>query len=156
MCVIMYEQIPKKGKIYSVNEGNPKNWDGPTLKYVESRILFQYLIIMIFYNFCSYQVCREMQVPLRWLTIQVPQIHWKVSRMSNQFQRRIEVTIFVVIFMACWKGFITFSLICLKFRQGLVTFISSPWLEARNFNDVWFRFHVLEKILWDEFVRQKA
>ncbi|XP_058191475.1 fructose-1,6-bisphosphatase, cytosolic isoform X2 [Rhododendron vialii] len=27
--------IPKKGKIYSVNEGNAKNWDGPTTKYVE-------------------------------------------------------------------------------------------------------------------------
>lgn len=27
-------QIPKKGKIYSVNEGNAKNWDGPTAKYV--------------------------------------------------------------------------------------------------------------------------
>ncbi|KAL4580617.1 hypothetical protein LXL04_016817 [Taraxacum kok-saghyz] len=25
----------KKGKIYSVNEGNAKNWDGPTAKYVE-------------------------------------------------------------------------------------------------------------------------
>jgi hypothetical protein len=29
-------QIPKKGKIYSVNEGNAKNWDAPTTKYVES------------------------------------------------------------------------------------------------------------------------
>ncbi|XP_050149759.1 fructose-1,6-bisphosphatase, cytosolic isoform X2 [Malus sylvestris] len=28
-------QIPKKGKIYSVNEGNAKNWDGPTAKYVQ-------------------------------------------------------------------------------------------------------------------------
>ncbi|KAM0028470.1 Fructose-1,6-bisphosphatase, cytosolic [Helianthus debilis subsp. tardiflorus] len=27
--------IPKKGKIYSVNEGNAKNWDGPTAKFVE-------------------------------------------------------------------------------------------------------------------------
>lgn len=27
------EQIPKKGKVYSVNEGNAKNWDGPTTKY---------------------------------------------------------------------------------------------------------------------------
>ncbi|XP_042459110.1 fructose-1,6-bisphosphatase, cytosolic-like isoform X2 [Zingiber officinale] len=27
--------IPKKGKIYSVNEGNAKNWDRPTTKYVE-------------------------------------------------------------------------------------------------------------------------
>ncbi|XP_047961263.1 fructose-1,6-bisphosphatase, cytosolic isoform X2 [Salvia hispanica] len=27
--------IPKKGKIYSVNEGNAKNWDAPTAKYVE-------------------------------------------------------------------------------------------------------------------------
>ncbi|KAL0432280.1 UNVERIFIED_CONTAM: Fructose-1,6-bisphosphatase, cytosolic [Sesamum latifolium] len=27
--------IPKKGKIYSVNEGNAKNWDCPTTKYVE-------------------------------------------------------------------------------------------------------------------------
>ncbi|KAG5612320.1 hypothetical protein H5410_023601 [Solanum commersonii] len=26
-------KIPKKGKIYSVNEGNAKNWDGPTSKY---------------------------------------------------------------------------------------------------------------------------
>ncbi|XP_021285308.1 fructose-1,6-bisphosphatase, cytosolic isoform X1 [Herrania umbratica] len=26
-------KIPKKGKIYSVNEGNAKNWDGPTAKY---------------------------------------------------------------------------------------------------------------------------
>lgn len=29
-------KIPKKGKIYSVNEGNAKNWDGPTAKFVES------------------------------------------------------------------------------------------------------------------------
>ncbi|XP_034677089.1 fructose-1,6-bisphosphatase, cytosolic-like [Vitis riparia] len=28
-------KIPKKGKIYSVNEGNTKNWDAPTAKYVE-------------------------------------------------------------------------------------------------------------------------
>ncbi|XP_072964673.1 fructose-1,6-bisphosphatase, cytosolic [Typha angustifolia] len=28
-------KIPKKGKIYSVNEGNAKNWDGPTAKFVE-------------------------------------------------------------------------------------------------------------------------
>ncbi|XP_061967553.1 fructose-1,6-bisphosphatase, cytosolic-like isoform X2 [Populus nigra] len=29
-------KIPKKGKIYSVNEGNAINWDGPTAKYVEN------------------------------------------------------------------------------------------------------------------------
>eukprot|EP01018_Ginkgo_biloba_P011785 Gb_39287 [translate_table: standard] len=28
-------KIPRKGKIYSVNEGNAKNWDEPTRKYVE-------------------------------------------------------------------------------------------------------------------------
>uniref|UniRef100_J3L663 Fructose-1,6-bisphosphatase, cytosolic n=1 Tax=Oryza brachyantha TaxID=4533 RepID=J3L663_ORYBR len=28
-------KVPKKGKIYSVNEGNAKNWDEPTAKYVE-------------------------------------------------------------------------------------------------------------------------
>ncbi|XP_008650400.2 fructose-1,6-bisphosphatase, cytosolic [Zea mays] len=28
-------KIAKKGKIYSVNEGNAKNWDGPTAKFVE-------------------------------------------------------------------------------------------------------------------------
>ncbi|KAK7364468.1 hypothetical protein VNO80_13150 [Phaseolus coccineus] len=28
-------KIPNKGKIYSVNEGNAKNWDGPTAAYVE-------------------------------------------------------------------------------------------------------------------------
>lgn len=28
-------KIPKKGKIYSVNEGNAKNWDGPTTQFVE-------------------------------------------------------------------------------------------------------------------------
>jgi fructose-1,6-bisphosphatase len=28
-------QIPRKGKIYSVNEGNAKNWDVPTAKYDE-------------------------------------------------------------------------------------------------------------------------
>eukprot|EP00262_Sarcandra_glabra_P015583 TRINITY_DN4834_c0_g1_i1.p1 TRINITY_DN4834_c0_g1~~TRINITY_DN4834_c0_g1_i1.p1 ORF type:complete len:342 (+),score=56.51 TRINITY_DN4834_c0_g1_i1:302-1327(+) len=28
-------KIPKKGKIYSVNEGNAKNWDEPTTKYVD-------------------------------------------------------------------------------------------------------------------------
>ncbi|KAL2650235.1 hypothetical protein R1flu_018363 [Riccia fluitans] len=27
--------IPKKGKIYSVNEGNAKNWDEPTTRFVE-------------------------------------------------------------------------------------------------------------------------
>lgn len=25
-------KVPKKGKIYSVNEGNAKNWDEPTTK----------------------------------------------------------------------------------------------------------------------------
>ncbi|XP_004485532.1 fructose-1,6-bisphosphatase, cytosolic-like [Cicer arietinum] len=29
-------KIPKKGKLYSVNEGNAKNWDEPTTKYVEN------------------------------------------------------------------------------------------------------------------------
>ncbi|CAH8384089.1 unnamed protein product [Eruca vesicaria subsp. sativa] len=28
-------KIPTKGNIYSVNEGNAQNWDGPTTKYVE-------------------------------------------------------------------------------------------------------------------------
>ncbi|TYI88272.1 hypothetical protein E1A91_D04G196800v1 [Gossypium mustelinum] len=28
-------KIPKKGKIYSVNEGNAKNWDEPTRKFIE-------------------------------------------------------------------------------------------------------------------------
>ncbi|WVZ16059.1 hypothetical protein V8G54_013625 [Vigna mungo] len=28
-------KIPNKGKIYSVNEGNAKHWDGPTTAYVE-------------------------------------------------------------------------------------------------------------------------
>jgi len=32
--VLFFVQIPKKGKIYSVNEGNAKNWDGPTTAYV--------------------------------------------------------------------------------------------------------------------------
>lgn len=31
---LVFMQIPKKGKIYSVNEGNAKNWDKPTTKYV--------------------------------------------------------------------------------------------------------------------------
>jgi fructose-1,6-bisphosphatase len=37
LCVLrsFLVQIPKKGKIYSVNEGNAKNWDGPTAKYDE-------------------------------------------------------------------------------------------------------------------------
>ncbi|XP_028800878.1 fructose-1,6-bisphosphatase, cytosolic [Neltuma alba] len=29
-------KIPKKGKVYSVNEGNAKNWDEPTAKYVQN------------------------------------------------------------------------------------------------------------------------
>lgn len=29
-------KIPRKGKIYSVNEGNAKNWDAPITKYVEN------------------------------------------------------------------------------------------------------------------------
>ncbi|KAK9110483.1 hypothetical protein Sjap_018543 [Stephania japonica] len=29
-------KTPKKGKIYSVNEGNAKNWDEPTAKYVDN------------------------------------------------------------------------------------------------------------------------
>jgi len=28
----LFVQIPKKGKIYSVNEGNAKNWDVPVAK----------------------------------------------------------------------------------------------------------------------------
>jgi fructose-1,6-bisphosphatase len=32
--MLRYLQIPPKGKIYSVNEGNAKNWDTPTAKYV--------------------------------------------------------------------------------------------------------------------------
>jgi len=34
VSVLFSLQIPKKGKIYSVNEGNAKNWDGPTAAYV--------------------------------------------------------------------------------------------------------------------------
>lgn len=34
--VFLLWQIPKKGKIYSVNEGNAKHWDQPTTKYVEN------------------------------------------------------------------------------------------------------------------------
>uniref|UniRef100_A0A452Z7D0 fructose-bisphosphatase n=1 Tax=Aegilops tauschii subsp. strangulata TaxID=200361 RepID=A0A452Z7D0_AEGTS len=34
MCFLVV-QIPNKGKIYSVNEGNARNWDAPTAKYVE-------------------------------------------------------------------------------------------------------------------------
>nr|DAD40031.1 TPA_asm: hypothetical protein HUJ06_014354 [Nelumbo nucifera] len=34
-CNSSISQIPKKGKIYSVNEGNAKNWDEPTAKYVD-------------------------------------------------------------------------------------------------------------------------
>ncbi|XP_076894280.1 fructose-1,6-bisphosphatase, cytosolic isoform X2 [Bidens hawaiensis] len=53
-------KIPKKGKIYSVNEGNAKNWDGPTAKFVEKckfptdgspakslRYIGRYLLIII-------------------------------------------------------------------------------------------------------------
>lgn len=29
-------EIPKRGKIYSVNEGNAKNWDKPTTEYINS------------------------------------------------------------------------------------------------------------------------
>lgn len=29
-------EIPKRGKIYSVNEGNAKNWDKPTTEYISS------------------------------------------------------------------------------------------------------------------------
>jgi fructose-1,6-bisphosphatase len=36
-------QIPKKGKIYSVNEGNVRNWDGPTAKYVVYFMIVYYL-----------------------------------------------------------------------------------------------------------------
>ncbi|THG23138.1 hypothetical protein TEA_000966 [Camellia sinensis var. sinensis] len=32
----IYEQVPKKGKIYSTNEGNAQYWDEPTTKYVEN------------------------------------------------------------------------------------------------------------------------
>lgn len=32
--VKLTEQIPRKGKIYSINEGNAKYWDKPTAKYV--------------------------------------------------------------------------------------------------------------------------
>jgi fructose-1,6-bisphosphatase len=37
LCVLrsFLVQIPRKGKIYSVNEGNAKNWDVPTAKYDE-------------------------------------------------------------------------------------------------------------------------
>lgn len=41
--VWVFLQIPKKGKIYSVNEGNAKNWDGPTAKYAwKSYIIFRH------------------------------------------------------------------------------------------------------------------
>jgi fructose-1,6-bisphosphatase len=36
-------QIPKKGKIYSVNEGNAINWDGPTAKYVVFIMIIYYI-----------------------------------------------------------------------------------------------------------------
>lgn len=43
-------QIPKKGKIYSVNEGNAKNWDGPTAKYVGLALVFLFVFVFIFHT----------------------------------------------------------------------------------------------------------
>ena len=34
LFILHFVQIPKKGKIYSVNEGNAKNWDAAIAKYV--------------------------------------------------------------------------------------------------------------------------
>lgn len=61
-CV--YVQIPKKGKIYSVNEGNAKNWDGPTAKYVGLNIaIFYFLLSFHPLDILQQQVCWKMQVP---------------------------------------------------------------------------------------------
>ncbi|KAG6529917.1 hypothetical protein ZIOFF_012134 [Zingiber officinale] len=40
-----YIKIPKKGKIYSVNEGNAKNWDRPTTKCVYLFIQFPQIFL---------------------------------------------------------------------------------------------------------------
>jgi hypothetical protein len=50
MC--LSAQIPKKGKIYSVNEGNAKNWDRPTTKYVEFN-LSRFSTDFFFYHFVT-------------------------------------------------------------------------------------------------------
>ena len=34
LFILHFVQIPKNGKIYSVNEGNAKNWDAAVAKYV--------------------------------------------------------------------------------------------------------------------------
>lgn len=40
LCYLFkFLQIPKKGKIYSVNEGNAQNWDEQTAKYVPVMLL---------------------------------------------------------------------------------------------------------------------
>ncbi|MBA0606376.1 hypothetical protein Godav_018849 [Gossypium davidsonii] len=47
-------KIPKKGKIYSVNEGNAKNWDGPTAKYVLIQfrnVLFFSAVVSVSFSF---------------------------------------------------------------------------------------------------------
>lgn len=75
-------QIPKKGKIYSVNEGNAKNWDTPTAKYASNYVTWSSHISVLVssLDFIGYQVCRKMQVSYRWLPCKISEIHWKVNK----------------------------------------------------------------------------
>lgn len=81
-------QIPKKGKIYSVNEGNAKNWDAPTAKYAFLVICMIQLVPFcnsLTIYFIELKVCGEMQVPPRWFITKIFAIHWKVFMMLNLF-----------------------------------------------------------------------
>jgi fructose-1,6-bisphosphatase len=49
-------QIPNKGNIYSVNEGNAQNWDGPTTKYVEKVIKSDSSLACLIYSWFSFSV----------------------------------------------------------------------------------------------------
>ena len=83
-------QIPQKGKIYSVNEGNAKNWDEPTKKYVDrisnvdriSKIMFpfsySFKIVKYFAFMPLFQICGELQISKRRINSKISEIHWEV------------------------------------------------------------------------------
>ncbi|KAG6526105.1 hypothetical protein ZIOFF_016082 [Zingiber officinale] len=74
-----YIKIPKKGKIYSVNEGNAKNWDRPTTKCVYLFIQFpQIFLHSLFFRYvekCKFPDDGSSPKSLRYVGSMVADVH---------------------------------------------------------------------------------
>lgn len=64
--ILFIWQIPKKGKIYSVNEGNAKNWDGPTAKcalFILVNSLISLLLVEEFHDISYFRYVEKCKFP---------------------------------------------------------------------------------------------